>query len=500
MSKLPLNDPATGIHRAKTWEIAFYALNNTSTNCYMMITMYITYFLMGPIGCAAVLAGSLATMLRIWDGVTDPIIGFIVDKTNGKFGKNRPFIVIGQIIMIASFGLLFFVSPNVPQALRLPVYIIFYMMWVCGYTCQCVVTKSAQTCLTNDPKQRPTFSVFDSIYNTLVFAVIPMFITGVLVPKYNVYNEAGEVITSAFYVTEFHQTLFIMCATLSAVFAVFAVIGLWRKDRPEYFGTGKAQMVRFRDYVEVLKKNRAIQMLCVSCCSDKLAMTVSTNATVMAVLFGVIIGDYSQYTAFTGVASILGIIIPMALVIIVARNFGQKTSLLIATYGGMASAAILFVMLLLGDPTTISFNAINFYTIAFVIVYCLMKGMGSFSSTIVIPMTADCADYEVYRSGKYVPGLMGTLFSFIDKVTSSFGSMIIAIAYAAIGFSDKLPDQTSAYSSEIFWVTMAMLFGLPAIGWILNIISLKYYPLSKEKMESIQEEIAKIKAEASQEA
>lgn len=495
--KKPLYEPETGIHRAKTWEIAFYALNNTSTNCYMMITMYITYFLMGPIGVASVLAGSLGTLLRIWDGVTDPIIGFVVDKTNGKFGKNRPFIVIGQVIMILSFACLFFISPNVPQALRLPTYILFYVLWVCGYTAQCVVTKSAQTCLTNDPKQRPIFSVFDSIYNTLVFAVIPMFITGVLVPKYNVCDAEGKVVESAFYQVNFHQTLFIMCASISAFFSIFAIIGLWRKDRPEYFGTGKAQMVKFSDYFEVLKKNRAIQMLCVSCCSDKLAMTTSTNATVMAVLFGVIIGDYAQYTAFTGVSSVLGIIIPMALVVIIARNFGQKTSLLIATYGGMTSAILMFLMLVFGDPTQVRFNAINLYTIAFVLLYCLMKGMGSFSSTIVIPMTADCADYEVYRSGKYVPGLMGTLFSFIDKLTSSIGSTIIALAYAAIpAYAEKLPDQTAEYSTQLFWITLALIFGLPMIGWILNIISMKYYPLTKEKMESIQEEIAKIKAEA----
>ncbi len=491
-----LYDPATGIHRAKIWEIGFYALNNSSTNCYLLITMYITYFLMGPIGAASVLAGSLATILRVWDGVTDPFIGFIVDKTNGKFGKNRPFIVLGQVIMICSFGLLFFVVPNIPQAVRLPAYIVAYAVWVCGYTAQCVVTKSAQTCLTNDPKQRPIFSAFDSVYNTAIFAVIPMIISGVLVPKYNEVDEAGNVITSAFYVPAFHQTLFLMCCLLSVVFSVFAVIGLWRKDRPEFFGTGKAQMVRFSDYIEVLKKNRAIQMLCVSCCSDKLSMTVSTNATIMTVLFGVIIGDYAQYTAFTGVSSILGIIVPMVLVLIVARNMGQKKALLFGTYGGMISAVLLFVLIRFGDPSQVRFNNLNLYTIAFVLVYCLMKGMGSFSSTIVIPMTADCADYEVYRSGKYVPGLMGTLFSFIDKITSSLGTTIIALMYAGIGFHDKLPDQTTPYSESIFWVTMVCLFGLPMIGWVLNIISMKYYPLTKEKMASIQEEIAKIKAAA----
>ena len=38
------------IHRAKIWEIGFYALNNTSTNIYMMIFMYISYFLTGIVG------------------------------------------------------------------------------------------------------------------------------------------------------------------------------------------------------------------------------------------------------------------------------------------------------------------------------------------------------------------------------------------------------------------------------------------------------------------
>lgn len=92
MSKMrkPLYDPATGIHRAKGWEIALYALNNSSTNLYTMAFMYVSYFLVGIVGTSVALAGILATALRVWDGVTDPFIGFIVDKTDGKFGKNRP--------------------------------------------------------------------------------------------------------------------------------------------------------------------------------------------------------------------------------------------------------------------------------------------------------------------------------------------------------------------------------------------------------------------------
>ena len=190
--KKPLEE--NGIHRAKLWEIAFYALNNTSTNIYMALMGYISYYLIGIVGVGAVLAGSFVTVMRIWDGVTDPFVGFVVDKTNTKFGKNRPFIVVGQIILFVSSFILFNVTPSIPKAGRFPFFVVVYMVYIIGYTCQCVVTKSAQSCLTNDPKQRPIFAMFDSVYNVVALTmIIPIYISGTLIPKFNVTNDAGEV-------------------------------------------------------------------------------------------------------------------------------------------------------------------------------------------------------------------------------------------------------------------------------------------------------------------
>lgn len=76
-----------GIHRVPLWRIAGYALNNTATNVYLMMMNYATYYLMGWVGVGMMVASSLTMMMRIWDGVTDPFVGFMVDKTNGKFGK-----------------------------------------------------------------------------------------------------------------------------------------------------------------------------------------------------------------------------------------------------------------------------------------------------------------------------------------------------------------------------------------------------------------------------
>ena len=95
------------MHRAKLWQIGGFAFNNTATNLYMFMMNFIAYYLTGYVGVGVVVASTLITTMRIWDGVTDPFIGYMVDKTNSKFGKNRPFMVIGNVILaVGSFILL----------------------------------------------------------------------------------------------------------------------------------------------------------------------------------------------------------------------------------------------------------------------------------------------------------------------------------------------------------------------------------------------------------
>ena len=64
-----------GVHRAKLWQIAGFALNNTATNLYLFFMNFISYYLVGFVGVGVVLASTIIMNMRIWDGVTDPFIG-----------------------------------------------------------------------------------------------------------------------------------------------------------------------------------------------------------------------------------------------------------------------------------------------------------------------------------------------------------------------------------------------------------------------------------------
>ena len=100
-------------------------------------------------------------------------------------------------------------------------------------------------------------------------------------------------------------------------------------------------------------------------------------------------------------------------------------------------------------------------------------------------MVADCSDYETYRSGKYVPGIMGTLFSLVDKLVSSLGSTIVGASLAMIGIS-TLPDASTPYSAGMNIVVIVLFCVVPMIAWILTLWSMKGYQLTGTKMKEIQ--------------
>lgn len=239
-----------GIHRVPLWRIGGFALNNTATNLYLMLMGYVSFYLMGWVGIAQVAAGSFAMMMRLWDGVTDPIVGFVVDKTNGKFGKNRPFMVIGNVILCVTSFIMFHVTHLLPQntAIRYGFFIVVGAIYYLGYTCQCVVTKSAQTCLTNDPKQRPLFASFDGVYNTVLFALIGIFYANTAV-KFQDIDPTGM---GGYGATEFFHQVWLFTAIVSGIFTAIAVFSIAPKDRSEFFGTGEAQKVGLRDRKSVV--------------------------------------------------------------------------------------------------------------------------------------------------------------------------------------------------------------------------------------------------------
>lgn len=468
-------------NRAKPWQIGFFALNNTATNLYLFMFGFISYYATGIAGLLVMVVSTIITAMRFWDGVTDPIIGFIIDKTDTKFGKFRPFMILGNVVLAITTLIIFKTTHLIPEGFRLIYFILIYAIYIIGYTFQTAVTKSGQTVLTNDPKQRPVFSLFDAFYNTFLFTGGQILVASVLVPKHGGFTMG------------FFNEFLLYGMVLSAVFTILAVVGISEKDRTEFF-TGDTSELTFKDYWPVIKDNRAIQMLIVAASTDKLAGSVAGNASVLVMLYGILIGNYAL-SGTMGMITLIPTLLLTAYGVRFAGKFGSKKAMAGATWIAIGIYSLLFLFFNVADYTTISLTSINVTTIIFIGLMILGAGASGVSGNIVIPMIADCSDYETYRTGKYVPGMMGTLFSFVDKLISSLGATIVGGVVAMIGFTTEFPQVGDAATTPLFWATMFLFLGMPVLGWIASVSALKFYPLDDKMMEEVQQTLHDRKVE-----
>ena len=483
-----------GINRAKFYQLALFPMNNGATNVYfVLILSYIATFGNKVLGLAMVFASVMVTGMRVFDAITDPIIGALMDKTNGKFGKFRPFMVIGNVVMAVSVILLYMLTPVIPKNimwLRYAVFILLYAIWVLGYTFQTSVTRSAQPVLTNDPKQRPLFTIFNTI-GSLVGMGVMQFIGPIVAGD----GFAGD------YNASWFRIMTPIGVTVSVVLTLLAIVGIWEKDNEKYFGIGgKQENVKIKEYISIIKANKPLQRLMIAGGGCKLALAIATNVTVLCMIYGCMMGNYDGlYLPMM----VLGYVFSAPFFLLTVRTsqkHGQKRSLM--TYVAVALVCYVGVLAILllwkqgnpalnltvyeGAPFKSDFKfTINLYTILFILFFGV--GYGAYYSTadMPIPMVADCADYETYRSGKFIPGIMGTLFSLVDKLVSSLSATVVSVALIFINIHE-LPTKTTPYAAGMNWVVIALFCLVPMVAWVLTLWAMKGYELDGKRVKTIQ--------------
>lgn len=485
---------SNGMNRAKFYQLALFPMNNGATNVYfVLILSYVATFGNKVLGLAMVFASFMVTGMRVFDAVTDPVIGAIMDKTDGKFGKFRPFMVIGNLVMAVAVVLLYMVTPVIPATmmwLRYTAFILLYAVWVIGYTFQTSVTRSAQSVLTNDPNQRPLFTVFNTI-GSLAGMGAMQFI--------------GPILAGDGFAGDYNGTWFAIMTPIgigvSMLLTVLAIIGIWEKDQTKYFGLGgKQEQVKPREYLSIIKGNKPLQRLMVAGGGCKLALSIATNMTVLIMLYSCMMGNYDNlYLPMMVVGYVFSV--PFFLLTVrTSQKHGQKKSLM--TYVAVALVSYIGVLVLLllwkqGNPawnltvyTGKLFSqdftlTVNLYTVLFVLFFGVGYGAYYATADMPIPMVADCADYETYRSGKFIPGIMGTLFSLVDKLVSSLSATVVSIALLCIGVSD-LPTKATEYVSGMNWVVIALFCLVPMGAWALTLWAMKGYALDGQRVKTIQ--------------
>ena len=473
-----------GYNNAKYWQICFFSLNNAATNLYLALMGYVSYYANSIAGFSVVLVSCILTGMNVFDAITDPVVGFMLDRSKGRFGKFRPFMLLGNLIMAVSAVFLHFMTHEINRYMRIPFFVAAYGLFVLGYTFQTVVAKSGQAILTNNPKQRPVSTYFDSLFVMAAFGGTAVFVANYLVPKYGGFtNEA---------LFKEYVVWVVLC---SLVCTVLAMIGIASKDKVSLLKKQSSiQKVQIRDYWDIIRHNKPIRILILAACMNKFASTVYAHTTVGVMVFGILMNNYA-------IAGLIGIVtaVPTMFVISagirVAQSMGQKRSLMLFTALGIFFQVVMTGVLMQENINAVSFNPrhINGITIGFVLVYILLNGCKSITNNMVVPMIADCSDYEGYRSGRFVPGLMGALFSFVDKVFAALGTAFVGLVMLVMGYNRRFPQIGDELTGELKGTTLFLYCGLPIICWLLSLFFMKFYELDKRKMFEVSKKLRREK-------
>ena len=462
--------------RAKLWQIILYACNAfVGMTVYSLIGMA-SYAASIGFGIGTAVIGVILTGTRILDGVTDPMLAFLYDKVNTKFGKIRILMIVG--FAIEAVALLCMYDWAAGKGLGTVAFVLFYVIYVIGYT---IVNMTAQTIpplMTNDPKQRPTLGVWMTALNYMVPMALTMLLNVVLLPKFG-----------GTYSQEFLSVACKLCLTLAAIGVVLVCIGVSEYDKPENFQglTKERQPLKVKDMVEVLKGNRPLQCYIISAASDKIAQVTASQAVIITMLNGIIIGNMGISTILT----VIGMLPSIVFAVVGAKyagKHGNMETIVTWTKICIVISVIMCAFFVVINPKDIA--KMGAITIVYVVLTLCKNGANMCVSTANTAFMSDLIDYELDRSGRYVPAVVTGTYSFLDKLISSFGAAIATGAVALVGYTSTVPQPGDPATPAIFWLTMFLTFGLPIIGWICTLAAMKFCKLNKAEMVEVQKRIA----------
>lgn len=464
---------------AKLTEKIGYGLGDMSSSMFWKVfSYYLPFFYSNIFALSLVDAGVLVLVTRIWDAVSDPMMGIIADRTHTRWGKYRPYLLwVAPLFSIA--GILLFTTPDWNYGAKLVYAYVTYILMMTVYTAINVPYGAMLGVMTDDSQEKTVFSSF-----RMFFAYGGSFVAlAAWEPLVNMFKSESSV-TSAWQ--------YAMMVIAAACFVLFILTFLLTRERLKTVSTVSVG----KDFRSLLS-NRPWWLLIGAALCFNLFSTVR-GATV-AYYFADIIGfdktlsfqlstfDF-QLLFYAGlflsvgeVANMLGV----ACTVPLARRLGKK-SLFMAVNALLVVLSIAFFYIPV-SPTGF------WLMLLFQVFISILTGI---MSPLVWSMYADVSDYAELRYHTASTGLIFSSSSMAQKFGGAIGGAAVLWLLSACGYTPRTDEQMAAQSvlsqpeSALLCLRYLMSF-IPALVSVISIIVCYFYPLTTQRIEEINEQLKK---------
>lgn len=446
----------------------------SSSMFWKLFSYFLPFFYSNVFGLSLADAGVLMLVTRIWDAVSDPMMGIIADRTKTRWGKYRPYLLFFAV-PFAVCGILLFTTPENGKTIWAYV---TYILMMTVYTGINVPYGSLLNVMTADTDEKSVLSSY-----RMFFAYGGSFIAlFAWEPLCNMFDKTRVVAEGASGLAAistspdaWHNAMVIIASCCCLLFILSFLLTKEHVRSESTVSVGK-------DF-SLLLKNKPWWLLVGAALCSNLFNTV--RGTTTAYFFA----DYIQKTvemapqwAFlvsAGIFLSIGEIANMVGVVLavpMSKYMGKKSTY-IFSMAALIGLSIIFFFL---PATTGGYWAM----LAFQVVISVFTGV---ISPLIWSMYADVADYSELKDGTASTGLIFSSGSMAQKFGGAFGGAAVMWMLAAFGYDTTAGAVQTETAIQGLRILMSW---VPAAVAALAIFVTWFYPLTKEKMSAVQKELA----------
>ena len=428
-----------------------------------------TNFLLGLISAA-----------RIWDGVNDPMMGSIVDNTNTKFGRYRPWVVIGSCLNAVILFLLFF-NPGFSTgfseggaSIWLYAYIaVMYVLWGMTNTTADIPYWSMVPSFTTDPGERSILATIARAFSGLGQGIVQIGSPIILNALGNVVNNPDGTSTTVWTAKGYFVTVLI-CSVGLVFFSLLSM----SKVRENVAIAPPADSFSFKKIFSVIKENDQLRVFMIFAMLSNAGFYTTTG--VVDYFFAAVMENtkaQSTFSLFGTVGSILGLAVIPVMMKFTSRRRTYQFSLSTALAG--------YIGMFISGQFLMSTMLLNiFYTITQI-------GTASMfiSQTVFL---ADVVDYGEVKMGVRRESVTFSMKGFLQKMAYTVQTVILYAAMGIAGYNDLKPDANGVivYPKKVKTAISSVMYIIPPIFFILSIIVFTTkFKLHGEYMEDITRKV-----------
>lgn len=426
---------------------------------YGMFYSYLSIYLTNALGISPAFLLIITPLARLWDGINDPMMGMIVDRTKTKMGKYRPWIITGATINAVVLALLFNNPGFSAGSVGLYVYAaVLYVLWGMTNTLADIPFWSMVPSFASEEKDRNLVSTIARAFSGLGQGIISIFTPMAVAFFGGVAGSKLDAMTSDTLSKGFGKWSLITAVGL-IFFAAISVLST--KERRIIVNNDKFS---FKAAINVIKQNDQLLVFMLFAMISNAGFYMTSG--ISSYYFTSVLGDLtlqSKFNLMGTVGSVLAI-----LVVPVCSKFMNNRSIYKLSLGMAAAGYIGMAFMGYCIPGNVTLLGL------FYIITSLGTGSMFVNQTV---MLADCVDYGEFKTGNRNQSLTFSMKGFLQKMAYTIQAIIMYATFTVTGYDGEAVVQTAQAQSAISFL---MFIVPPAMMIISLLIFTKKYKIFGE--------------------